>query len=206
MSFDDKKLSDLKESQQVARWHDRISVSKRRLDQLTEENNWERYWDELEGKYDVVLGNIQVPPIGEMFAYKDTLLSTLYYANPYVTVNAKKDATIESAYILEAGINHLWKELQLKEDIEQEITDAIFVGHGWNKVGNNIKTSGSGDELKIVEDSIYANRCSWRDMLFNVGAKNPPKDCYWISQRIYRPTEDIKKDYGRVASKLSGSS
>jgi hypothetical protein len=202
----DPKFSDLKEAQQVARWHDRISVSQRRRDQVAEENNWERYLDELKNKYDVVLGNIQVPPIGEMFAYKDTTLSNLYYSNPYVTVNAKKNATIESAYILEAGVNHLWKELKLKEDLELQITDALFVGHAWNKVGINVKTSGSGDQLKIVEDSIYANRVSWRDMLFNVGAKNPPKDCFWVAQTIYRPTEDVKKDYGRAASKITGSS
>lgn len=202
----EKSFSNLKESAQVARWHDRISVSQRRRDYVAEENNWERYFDELKGKYDVVLGNTQVPPIGEMFAYKDTLLSNLYYQDPYIAVNARKNATIQSAYILEAGVNHLWKELKLKQDIELEITDAIFVGHAWNKVGNNTKTSGSGDQLKIVEDNIYANRVSWRDMLFNIGARNPPKDCLWMSQRIYRPTEDVKRDYGRVAKSLGGSS
>lgn len=202
---EDKPLSKLKEAAQVARWHDRISVSRRRLDQVAEENNWERYIEELKGKYDVVLGNTQVPPIGEMFGYKDTMLSNLYYRDPYIAVNPKKDSSIASAYMLEAGVNHLWKELKMKEDMELEISDTIFIGHSWNKVGSSTKTSGSGDQLKIVEDSIYSNRVSWRDMLFNVGAKKPPRDCFWISQRIYRPTEDIKNDYGRVASKLSGS-
>lgn len=198
-------LSGLKESQQVKRWHDRISVSKRWRDQITEENNWERYYDELKGKYDVVLGNTQVPPIGEMFAYKDASLANLYYRDPYIAVNPKKNATILASYILEAGVNHLWGELKLKRDIELELTDGIFVGHAWNKVGSNTKTSGSGDQLKIVEDAIYANRVSWRDMFMNVGTKQPPKDCLWLAQRIYRPTDDVKKDYGRRASKLGGS-
>lgn len=196
----------LKESQQVQKLQDRVSVSRRWRDQVSTENNWENLLNEIKGKYDVVLGNIQVPPINEMFAYKDSTLSNLYYKDPYITVNAKKDATILSAYILEAGVNNLWKELKLKQDIELQITDALFVGHAWNKTGNNTKTSGSGDLLKIVEDSIYANRVSWRDMYMNVGCKNPPKDNLWLCQRIYRPTEDVKKDYPKVAKRLTGSS
>ena len=196
----------LKESQQVQKWQDRISVSRRWRDQVSEENNWENLIKEIQGKYDVVLGNIQVPPINEMFAYKDASLANLYYKDPFLAVNPKKNATIASAYILEAGLNHLWRELKLKADIELEITDSLFVGHAWNKVGNNTKTSGSGDLLKIIEDSIYANRVSWRDMYMNVGCKNPPKDNIWLAQRIYRPTEDVKKDYGKVAKRLNGSS
>lgn len=199
-------FSELKEAQQVQKWQDRIAVSRRWRDQVSQENNWENLLDEIKGKYDVVLGNIQVPPINEMFAYKDASLANLYYKDPFIAVNAKKNATILSAYILEAGVNHLWAELKLKADIELQITDGLFVGHAWNKVGNNTKTSGSGDLLKITEDSIYANRVSWRDMYMNVGCKNPPKDNIWLSQRIYRPTEDVKKDYPKLAKRLTGSS
>lgn len=199
-------FSDLKESQQVGRWHDRIAVSRRWRDQVSQENNWENLIEEIKGKYDVVLGNTQVPPINEMFAYKDATMANLYAKDPFIAVNPKKNATIASAYILEAGVNHLWAELKLKPDIELEITDGLFVGHAWNKVGNNTKTSGSGDLLKIIEDSIYANRVSWRDMYMNVGCKNPPKDNIWLAQRIYRPTDDVKKDYPKVAKRLSGSS
>lgn len=202
----DSSFGNLKESQQVQRLHDRISVSKRWRDQVAEENNWERLLEEIKGKYDVVLGNTQVPPINEMFAYKDSTLSNLYYKDPFIAVNPQKSATILSAYILEAGVNHLWGELKLKKDLELQITDGLFVGHAWNKVGNSTKLSGSGDLLQMTEDSIYANRVSWRDMYMNVGCKNPPKDCRWIAQRIYRPTEDVKKDYGRVAKNINGSS
>lgn len=194
-----------KEARQVQKWQDRVSVSRKWRDQVADENNWERYLDELNGKYDVVLGNTQVPPINEMFAYKDATLANLFYQDPYIAVSAKKDATIESAVILEAAINYYWRELKIKEDIEQEITDALFVGHAWNKVGVNVKTSGSGDQLRIEKDQLFANRVSWRDMFMNVGCQKPPRDNLWIAQRIYRPTEDVKKDYGKVASKINGS-
>lgn len=189
----------------MARWQDRLSVSRRWLDQTAEQANWKTYQEELEGKYDVVLGNIQVPPINEIFAYKDASLANLYYKDPYVAVNPKKNATIAGAFILEAGVNHLWGELKLKEDIEQQITDAIIVGHGWNKVGNNTKTAGTGNNLQIVEDSIYANRVSWQDMVMNVGCKRPTRDNLWMAQRIYKPTQQVKDQYGAKAKDLKGS-
>ncbi len=203
---DNGSMKGLKEAQQVQKWQDRMTVSRRWRDQVSSDNNWENFFKELKGTYDVVLGNNPVPPINEMFAYKDSMLSNLYYQDPYIAVNAKKDATILSAFILEAGVNHLWGELKMKGDIELEITDGLFCGHAWHKTGSNTKTSGSGDLLQITEDSIYSNRVSWRDMFMNVGCKNPPKDNIWLGQRIYRPTEDVKKDYPRVAKQLTGSS
>lgn len=204
MAFD-QPIHKLKESQQVQRWQDRLNVSRRFLDQTAEQNNWRTYQEELEGRYDVVLGNIQVPPINEVFAYKDASVANLYFRDPFIAVNPKKDATILGSYILEAGVNHLWGELKLKEDIELQIVDALIVGHAWNKVGNNSKTAGTGENLRLVEDNIYANRVSWQDMVFNVGCKRPMRDTLWVGQRIYTPTEQVKKQYGKNASELKGS-
>lgn len=194
-----------KESKEVQKWQDRISVSRKWRDQVASESHWEKLLDELDGKYDVVLGNTPVPPINEMFAYKDAILSNLFYRDPYIAVNAKKDATIEAAYILEAAVNYYWRELKIKEEVELQITDGLFIGHAWNKVGVNVKLSGSGDQLHLDQDRLFANRVSWRDMFMNVGCQKPTKDNLWIAQRIYRPTEDLKKDYGKIAAKINGS-
>ncbi len=53
----------------MALWNDRVNLSGKYLDQVKEENKWETYIDQLKGKYDVVLGNAYVPPIGEIYAY-----------------------------------------------------------------------------------------------------------------------------------------
>lgn len=196
----------LKEPQQVKRWLDRISVSKAWRDQISDENRWEKFLDELKGKYDIVLGNVYVPPINEMFAYRDAALSNLIARDPYIAVNAKKDSTIEAAYILEASLNYYWRELKINKEVELEISDALFIGHGWNKVGRNVKTSGSGDQLMLEKDQLFANRVSWRDMFMNVGTQRPTVDNLWIAQRIYRPTEDVKRDYGLRAADIHGSS
>lgn len=186
----------------LALWNDRVSLSGKYLDQVKEENRWETYIDQLKGKYDVVLGNSYVPPIGEIYAYAESSKANLFAQNPYIAVNAKKDSTVMGSYIWEALLNHDWAEMHCKDDVELEIEDALIVGHGWNKVGNNVKTTGSGDQLRIESEKLFSNRVSWRDMRFNIGCKRVGVDTLWMAQRIYRPTEDVNKDY---KVKLTGS-
>lgn len=191
--------------QEVQRWLDRINISRQWRKQVAEENNWEKLLEQVKNKYDVILGNTMVPPIAEMFAYKDAVISNLFYRAPYIAVNAKTTGSIMGAYILESAVNYYWRELKLNSDVELEIIDALFVGHAWNKTGTNIKTSGSGDQLKLEKDQLFSNRVSWKDMYMNVGCLRPTRDNLWIAQCIYRPTEDVKKDYGRPAAKIKGS-
>lgn len=186
----------------LALWNDRISLSGKYLEQNKEDNRWETYIDQLKGKYDVVLGNQYVPPIGEIFAYVEASKANLFAQNPYIAINAKKEGTILGSYIWEALLNHDWSEMHCKDDVELEIEDALLVGHGWNKVGNNVKTTGSGDQLRIESEKLFSNRVSWRDMRFNIGCKRVGVDSLWMAQRIYRPTEDVNKDY---KVKLTGS-
>lgn len=183
-------------------WDDRISVSGKWKDQIADENKWETYPKQYKGTYDVVLGNQYVPPINEVYSYVESSKASLFANNPYIAVNAKKDGTIMGAYIWEALLNHDWSEMHIKEDVELEIDDALLIGHGWNKVGNNVKTTGSGDQLRIASEKLFSNRVSWRDMRFNVGCRRVGVDTLWMAQRIYRPTEDVNKDYH---VKLKGS-
>lgn len=189
----------------LTQWQDRINVSKKWRDSVSEDQGWERFIDEYKGTYDVVLGNIQVPPINEVYAYTQASVANLFARNPYLAVNPMTTGSIVGSYILEAALNYYWRVLKLKEELELEIMDTIHVGHAWNKVGTNVKTSGSGDQLKLESENLFSNRVSWRDMVFNVGSRRPPTDCLWIAQRIYRPTEDVKKEYGARAAKLEGS-
>lgn len=186
----------------LALWSDRVSLSGKYMEQVKDDNHWETYIDQLKGKYDVVLGNTYVPPIGEIFAYCEASKANLFAQNPYISVNAKKDSTILGSYIWEAMLNHDWSEMHCKDDVELEIEDTLLVGHGWNKVGNSVKTTGSGDQLRLESEKLFSNRVSWRDMRFNIGCKRVGVDTLWMAQRIYRPTEDVNKDYG---TKLEGS-
>lgn len=186
----------------LSKWSDRISVSGKWKDSISSDNKWETYPKQYKGIYDVVLGNQYVPPINEIYSYVESSKASLFAQNPYIAVNAKKTGTILGSYIWEAILNHDWSEMHCKEDIELEIDDALLVGHGWNKVGNNVKTTGSGDQLRLESEKFFSNRVSWRDMRFNVGSRRVGVDTLWMAQRIYRPTEDVNKEYG---VKLKGS-
>lgn len=196
------KQEDLK--QDVARWFDRIAVSRKWKESKETEYGWKRFIDEYKGKYDVVMGSINVPPINEVYAYIQSLIAILFAKNPFITINPKKQGSIAGAKILEVGVNHVWQEIKIKGEIEKEIVDAGLVGHAWHKTGEDVRLSGSGDILRLVSDRLFSNRVSWKDIFFNVGAMNPPKDCRWIAHQIYMPLEDLKDYFGEKGGKLRG--
>jgi hypothetical protein len=189
----------------LRKWTDRISMGKRYKEQITEQQKWNTYIDQFKGIYDVVLGNQYVPPINEVYAYVQSLKAALFQRNPYIACNAKKTGTVEGSYIWEAILNHDWQEMKIKGEVEMEIDDAILVGHAWNKVGNNVKTVGNGDTLAVESEKLFSNRVSWRDMLFNIGTRRLMVDTLWIAQRIWKPTDDVKDEYGSRAAKLNGA-
>lgn len=191
--------------QLLSKWNDRISMGKRYKEQITEQNKWNTYIDQFKGLYDVVLGNTFVPPINEVYAYVQSTKASLFQRNPYIACNAKKTGTVEGSYIWEALLNHDWKELKIKEEVEMEIDDALLVGHAWNKVGNNVTVDGSNNQLRIESEKLFSNRVSWRDMLFNIGTRRLMVDTLWTAQRIWKPTDDVKKAYGARAKHLNGA-
>ena len=194
-----------KEKELAGKWHERINTSRHWRDNWSENAGTERYIKEYSGVYDVTLGNLMVPAINEVFSYCQSLMSLMSHREPYIAVNPKRKGSIKGAVILEAAINYYWRELKIKQETDLELLDAILVGHAWNKTGINVKTSGSGSELKLVSENLFANRVSWRDMVFNIGTKRPPHGCLWMAQRIFRPVDDVKDDYGAKAKNIKGS-
>lgn len=194
----------LTEAAQVGKWQERITISKKWRDGIAEREGWERFIREYEGEYDVYLANMQVPPINEVYAFCDTSLATLYSRNPYLAVNPTKNSTIQSAKIFEVAINYYWRLLDIKDENETEIIDANVIGHGWNKVGTFVETSGENETLQVGEPKIFSSRVSWRDIFFNINSKNPPKDCMWMAHRVLLPTEFVRKAFD--APDIKGSS
>lgn len=197
---------DQKTKQQVALWHDRINVSRKWRDSVETEGGWKRFIEEYKGKYEVVLGNILVPPINEVYAYVQSSIAILFSRNPYIAVNPKKSGSVLGARIAEAAVNYVWRELEIKPEVEREIIDAILVGHSWHKTGTDVRLSGSGDLLKLESNRIFSNRVSWKDVFFNPGTMNPIKDCRWVAHRIYMPIEDMKEQFGAIAANIQGVS
>ena len=194
------------EPERVAFWLDRVTVSKKALESWAKESGAERFIEEYNGKWSLFLnglrGKIPVPPINDVFSYVQADLANTYNRDPYISVNPKA-GTVLGAKLWEALINYDWRELKVKEEIEPEIIDKDLVGYAFHKVGYAPETEGTGDQLKIANERYFSMRVDWRDMVWNLGSKNPPKDCIWMAQRITRPLTQVKSKY-KAAAKLEG--
>jgi len=194
------------ESEKASLWMDRVTVAKKSMEDWATESGAERFIEEYNGKFSVFFqglkGRITVPPINKIFAYVQSDLASTYNRDPWISVNPKA-GTVLGAKLWEVLLNYDWRELKVKEEVESEIIDKDLVGDGFHKTGYAPETEGSGETLKIKRERFYSMRVDWRDLVWNLGAKNPPKDCQWMAQRIVRPLEEVRKKYP-AAKKLEG--
>jgi hypothetical protein len=192
------------EKKDVRRRLDQINIARKYRDRILDDMGVQRFVKEYGGEYDVRLGNVVVPPINEVWAYVQTLISVIYAKDPYIAVNAQKNGTIKGAALLETAVNYYQRVLRSKEEYELEIMDTILAGHAWHKTGISVKTVDVSGDRKIASEKFYSNRLSYRDVVFNIGSIRPPYDCQWIAQRIVKPTEEVKDVYKERAAGLRG--
>lgn len=185
-------------------WQERIKIARKHKEDAFEVLGVPRFQDEYMGEYDVQLGGIDVPPINEVYAFVESTIANLAFKNPFIAINPKKNASIRGAKILEKVINYFWKELKIKDENELELRDVLLSGEAWNKVGHNVQAVGTDEELKIKSETLFARRVSYRDIVWNIGSRRPPRDCQWMAQRIVRPTSQVKEQYGAAAAGLKG--
>lgn len=183
-------------SEQVKLWHERISISRKGSEVWENESGAKRFVNEYNGKYFIKIksNEIEVPPVNEVFAYVQADLASTYNRDPYIAVNPTA-GTVLGAKLREAWLNYKWRKLRQKEQLEAEIIDKDLVGFAWHKVGHSVESEGDGDSLKIIKEGIYSMRVEWKDVVWNLGAKNPPYDCIWMAQRITRPLKQVKEKY-----------
>lgn len=186
------------EAKAVALWQERIMVSKKAQEQWADDSGAKRFVNEYKGKFDIVFHSrhkkVPVPPINDVFSYVQADIAATFNRDPYITVNPKT-GSVKAAKIREARLNYWWRELKTKEELEYEIIDKDLIGYAWHKVGMAFQTSGSGETLKIENETLYSRWVDWKDLVWNVGAKRPPVDCQWMAQRIVRPISEIRKKY-----------
>jgi hypothetical protein len=192
----------------VHKWQERISISKRDMEDWSKKSGANRFCEEYEGNYNISFnsqryGKIRIPPINEVFSYVQSDIASTYSRDPYITVNAKA-GTVKGAALWELWLNYQWRELKIKEEMELEILDKDLVGYGFHKVGHAVQSVGTDEQMKIVNESLYSRRLSWRDVFWNLGSRRPPVDCMWMAQRIVKPLEEIKRRYP-AAQNLPGT-
>lgn len=193
--------------QQVKLWQERVSIAKRELDDWARTSGANRFVDEYNGKFEIFFnglkGKIPVPPINAVFAYVQADVANTYNRDPYIAINPKA-GTVLGAKLWEVIVNYHWRKGKTKDEVEPEIIDKDLVGYGGHKVGYEVETEGAEEDLKILREGLYSARVDWKDLVWNLGAKKPPRDCMWMAQRIVKPLSYIKRKYP-AAAKLEGT-
>lgn len=194
-----------KKKQDINLWHERVGIAKKSLEDWAETSGAKRFIKEYKGDYGIVFNTrnkrVPVPPINEVFAYVQSDIATTYNRDPYITVIAEAGST-KGAALWEVILNYYWRILKTKEELEFEIIDKDLVGYSWHKVGTTVNSVGT-DDTPDVEEYLYSNYLSWKDVVWNISSKRVPNECQWMAQRIVKPISEIKKKY-KAAKGLEG--
>jgi hypothetical protein len=127
-------------------------------------------------------------PLQLMFNATTTLVPNLVYHDPQSRVTSNFMAFRPYAEVLELALNHLVREINLRNTLRMAITDAVF-SCGWIKTGLGVsgQTLDMDGELKDVGQP-YADRVDPDDMVIDPLARQP-YNWLWIGNAFETPAE-----------------
>jgi hypothetical protein len=205
------------EKAEVSSWLKTINFTERWRDQISSKAGWKRFIDEYKGDWDWLKQSVKIPlvPVNLVYAYTKTEIARLYFRDPWITVNAKRQEDLGAAQIAEQVINYMWGELNLKAEVKQALTESILVGHSWIKVGyvaefgtveskphETKKGPGRPKKEQAVVDTneylksenCFAYYVPYKDVLFDPSATYPAThNARWMAHRIVKPLRAIKE-------------
>ncbi len=83
----------------------------------------------------MVLEDREFVDVNFVYAYIKTVMPAVYFKDPYIFIQSRGEEDIEKANVIEAIINYVWKEVNLKEEVKRVILDTLLFGVGWMKIG-----------------------------------------------------------------------
>lgn len=207
------------DSEALRIWMSRIGRGENKRDHFIEDIGGLDFKAAFEGQLTRLAGDlafdsdIRIPSVNLLWAIVKTEIPALNIKNPHFEVNARKNSSILAAKIQEKALNYVWKHKRMKREIDKVLQDVELIGHSWFKSGFTGKfgaiEEGNGYVQEYVESQdFFGYYVSWKDVVMNAEAFDPPHDCRWIAHRFFRPLEDVQKNerYGQSArDKLIGS-
>lgn len=183
-------------------WKGKVEQSLRYRRMAEQTHGWRRFIGYLSGRYAEVLNlDIPVTVINDAYAYVKTAVSSLYFKDPYITVNAKRKTDVLSAVVKEQIINYRWRSLKLKRHMKRAISEAKTVGHAWFKVGYTAEIDYESEHEGTTQESIkdekkWAIHVPFDNMLVDRSAKDFPHDSRWMCHHFDWPVDVVKAMYG----------
>lgn len=160
--------------------------------------------------------NKTIIPVNRIFSYGRSLVPSVYFRNPRVSVTATRPELVVHARVVEAVDNWVIFETNLKKTLKRAILNAYICGCGPVKLGYDSQY-GYIPEQAVDQDRstvTQSSRTEDRKIEYREGVKpgmpwalpdlpeniiGPPGyDDYaampWIAHRIIRPLDDVKQD------------
>lgn len=189
---------------ELAKWKARITYTKQYTEQATKTRGLDRFIKYFRGNYEesVNLTGVVMTVVNEVFAYVKTCVSSLYFRDPYLTINPVRKTDIIPAIVQEQAINSDWRKLKVKRQAKRCIEEAKLVGRSWIKIGYNADIyeyeSNVEDEVDqfVGNESLFAVRVPYDRILYDHEAMDPPYDCRWICHFYAKDTELLRQKYG----------
>lgn len=192
----------------ASKWRQRIDYAIQKQKDYDKKYGYSRTAMEYRGEYEeamksmgITLAGLPIVPVNEVKAFVRTFLPSVYSRDPVINVNPQGMASVKSSKVFERAINALWRELKLKAEIRRCIVDACLSPWGWIKVGysavfgnHDIKEGETQFESNefIKDEEIFAVRESYKNIVYDPNAINPPYDCRWMAHRIIKPLDAVK--------------
>lgn len=202
------KKSQSKVDEKVTAWMNRLADSRKFRDEIADKRGWKRMMDEYRFLWPMLEGKLpyNVAPINLVYSFVKTEVPSLYFRDPFISVNPRRTTSLMAAKIQQEVINHKWRAKKMKREIKRAIVPALVVGHAWIKSGYTTKTvtvEGSDKQKKedtpelevderITNEDVFSYTLDWDEVLFSKDAKHANEDAHWMAYRFVRPTEAIK--------------
>lgn len=106
-------------------------------------------WEEIGDYEDIVVPNM-------VFSTVNVIVPSIAVHNPKITVTANQREDEASSDLVEAVVNHQWRDLKVQEQVTKAVKDFILIGHGWIEVSWDVEVEER--DLTIPEWQMMAQQ------------------------------------------------
>lgn len=199
-----RKKQEFEELKELSRWKSRIAYTKEYTENATRKRGLDNFLKYYRGDYEdaIDLTNVALTVVNEVYAYVKTCISSLYFRDPYISINPIRDKDVIPAVVQEQAINYEWRKLKIKRQAKRCVEEAKIIGRSWIKIGYYADFAEYESEVEdevnqfVSNESLFAVRVLWTQILYDSNAIDPPYDCRWIAHCYSKETELLRKKYG----------
>ena len=175
----------------INRWKAMIQIG------LNAQKPWVEFWDRSLRmyKYETLPTEVKGKKVtvNMAYAYVRSLIPSLYFRDPWISINPKRVMDVQSAHVLEPAINYEWGHLNAKKTVKRVIFDAVTQGYGIAKYGYLPTISETKDGPMATGDELFLLRVRPRDFIWDPQAETLDS-VRWVAHRIVRDLSAIQQD------------